>query len=371
MICGLAEAPPRTEPIRRRLPRHAALLLADGEQPRACITSRISRSCSSSRRRSCGCSTRSGSFGISATCTAAFVATLASCRSSRVAWTTASPLSRSSRSTRSSSRRRRGSERLLFVLLFLFAGLVILQRERRTLGPLAIAIAAAAKLHAVFIMPFVAVWLLATRRPRTLREGTGMRSGAAVAATLFWPSRSCRSSSMTSLLSMTTSALQRRRRGLDLSDLGHGLLGDPPRSRCDRVPAGGLPIRRDRDRGRDADRGLVDVEALEASDARDAAHGLCADAARIPLLRSLFPRELLGYILSVATPAIFLTAEARVPAKRRIRMRQTLERASAERDPPPRQRRAAAGRDPAAEGPASTGDLPLEPVPAPAGSSVD
>src|SRR5688500_12074278 len=43
------------------------------------------------------------------------------------------------------------------VLLFLFLGIVLLQRDRRTLGPLAIAIAAAAKLHAVFIMPFVAV----------------------------------------------------------------------------------------------------------------------------------------------------------------------------------------------------------------------
>ena len=57
-----------------------------------------------------------------------------------------------------------------FVLLFLFAGIALLQRERRTLGPLAIAVAAAAKLHAVFIMPFVAVWLVATQRPRTLRE---------------------------------------------------------------------------------------------------------------------------------------------------------------------------------------------------------
>ncbi|HKY50372.1 MAG TPA: hypothetical protein VJP45_03865, partial [Candidatus Limnocylindria bacterium] len=57
-----------------------------------------------------------------------------------------------------------------FVLLFLFAGIALLQRERRSLGPLAIAIAAAAKLHAVFIMPFVAVWLLATRRPATLRD---------------------------------------------------------------------------------------------------------------------------------------------------------------------------------------------------------
>jgi hypothetical protein len=57
-----------------------------------------------------------------------------------------------------------------FVLLPLFAGIALLQRERRTLGALAIAIAAAAKLHAVFIMPFVAVWLVATRKPRTLRE---------------------------------------------------------------------------------------------------------------------------------------------------------------------------------------------------------
>ena len=72
-----------------------------------------------------------------------------------------------------------------FVLLFLFAGLVLLQRERRTLGPLAIAIAAAAKLHAVFIMPFVAVWLLATRRPRTLREAWDALWGPLWPATLF------------------------------------------------------------------------------------------------------------------------------------------------------------------------------------------
>ena len=72
-----------------------------------------------------------------------------------------------------------------FVLLFLFVGLVLLQRERRTLGPLAIAIAAAAKLHAVFIMPFVAVWLLATRRPRTLREAWDALWGPLWPATLF------------------------------------------------------------------------------------------------------------------------------------------------------------------------------------------
>jgi len=72
-----------------------------------------------------------------------------------------------------------------FVLVFLFAGLVLLQRERRTLGPLAIAIAAAAKLHAVFIMPFVAVWLLATRKPRTLREAWDALWGPLWPATLF------------------------------------------------------------------------------------------------------------------------------------------------------------------------------------------
>jgi len=56
------------------------------------------------------------------------------------------------------------------VLVFLLGGVALLQRERRSLGALAIAVAAAAKLHAVFIMPFVAVWLVATRRPRTLGE---------------------------------------------------------------------------------------------------------------------------------------------------------------------------------------------------------
>ena len=56
-----------------------------------------------------------------------------------------------------------------FVLLFLFGGIVLLQRERRTLAGLAIAAAAAAKLHALFILPFLIVYLVATRRPRTIR----------------------------------------------------------------------------------------------------------------------------------------------------------------------------------------------------------
>lgn len=57
-----------------------------------------------------------------------------------------------------------------FVLLFLFAGIALLQRERRALGTLSICIAAASKLHALFVLPFVALWLIATRKPKTLGE---------------------------------------------------------------------------------------------------------------------------------------------------------------------------------------------------------
>ncbi len=57
-----------------------------------------------------------------------------------------------------------------FVLLFLFAGIALLQRERRAWGSLAIAAAAAAKLHALFLLPFVVVYLVATRKPKTLGE---------------------------------------------------------------------------------------------------------------------------------------------------------------------------------------------------------
>ncbi|HVR88549.1 MAG TPA: hypothetical protein VHG53_03275 [Candidatus Limnocylindria bacterium] len=57
-----------------------------------------------------------------------------------------------------------------FVLLFLFGGVVLLQRGRCTLASLAIAAAAAAKLHALFLLPFLLVYLVATRRPRTARE---------------------------------------------------------------------------------------------------------------------------------------------------------------------------------------------------------
>jgi hypothetical protein len=57
-----------------------------------------------------------------------------------------------------------------FVLLFLFAGLALLMRERRTISSLAFAAAGAAKLHALIFLPFVAVYLIATKRPRNLRE---------------------------------------------------------------------------------------------------------------------------------------------------------------------------------------------------------
>src|SRR6266550_4416876 len=57
-----------------------------------------------------------------------------------------------------------------FVLLFLFAGLALLMRERRTTSSLAFAAAGAAKLHALIFLPFVAVYMVATKRPRTVRK---------------------------------------------------------------------------------------------------------------------------------------------------------------------------------------------------------
>ncbi len=66
-----------------------------------------------------------------------------------------------------------------FVLFFLFAGVALLQRESRMWASLAIAAAAAAKLHALFLLPFLAVYLIATRRPKTLAQ-----AGRAVAPAL-------------------------------------------------------------------------------------------------------------------------------------------------------------------------------------------
>jgi len=57
-----------------------------------------------------------------------------------------------------------------FVLAFFFAGIALLQRERRTLGSLAVAVAAAAKLHAVLVLPFLLIYLVATRPHGTWRD---------------------------------------------------------------------------------------------------------------------------------------------------------------------------------------------------------
>src|SRR5206468_1076971 len=83
--------------------------------------------------------------------------------------------------------------------------------------------------------------------------------------------------------------LQRRRRRLDLSDLGHGLFRIAPRARRHRVPPGGLPVRRGRDRRRRADRRVVAREAVAPADDRDAAVGLRPRASRVPLLREVLP----------------------------------------------------------------------------------
>jgi len=57
-----------------------------------------------------------------------------------------------------------------FVLFFLLAGVALLMRERRSLSSLAFAAAGAAKLHAIVLLPFVTLYLVATRRPRTAAD---------------------------------------------------------------------------------------------------------------------------------------------------------------------------------------------------------
>ncbi len=61
-----------------------------------------------------------------------------------------------------------------FVLVFLFVGIALVQRERRGLGALTIAVAGAVKLHALFLLPFLVVYYVAhppkgRARPRDLR----------------------------------------------------------------------------------------------------------------------------------------------------------------------------------------------------------
>jgi hypothetical protein len=98
-----------------------------------------------------------------------------------------------------------------------------------------------------------------------------------------------------------------------------------------------------------------------------------------------FQGNYLGYILAVATPVMFLTAEARVPVKRRVRARREQgPQLGRERTAVSAQRESAPVAIPAPKGPASTDGRPLEPagsdmsgalagepVIAPAGSAVD
>ena len=57
-----------------------------------------------------------------------------------------------------------------FVLAFVFGGLVLLQRQHLVRSLLLFAVAAGAKLHAALLLPFVVVYLVARRRPATVRE---------------------------------------------------------------------------------------------------------------------------------------------------------------------------------------------------------
>jgi len=250
-----------------------------------------------------------------------------------------------------------------FVLLFLFAGLVLLQRERRTLGPLAIAIAAAAKLHAVFIMPFVAVWLLATRRPRTLREAWDALWGPLWPATLFL-AITFLPFLINDFAAFYDDVVRYNAGGAawtyPISGMGFSAI---------LLALGVIEFRQ-------ADFPFAAIEIAVATPIalwwmwklwkRPTLATLLTGYALTLLAFLFFGRyfqgNYLGYILAVATPAIFLIMEARVPSKRRARARRTQELAKAV---------AAPVATPPPDRPAGTGELPLEPIPAPSGSALD
>jgi len=220
-----------------------------------------------------------------------------------------------------------------FVLLFLFAGLVLLQRERRTLGPLAIAIAAAAKLHAVFIMPFVAVWLLATRRPRTLREAWDALWGPLWPATLFL-AITFLPFLINDFAAFYDDVVRYNAGGAawtyPISGMGFSAI---------LLALGVIEFRQ-------ADFPFAAIEIAVATPIalwwmwklwkRPTLATLLTGYALTLLAFLFFGRyfqgNYLGYILAVATPALFLTMEARVPAKRRSRARRAREVARAQRD---------------------------------------
>lgn len=262
-----------------------------------------------------------------------------------------------------------------FVLLFLFAGIVLLQRDRRTLGPLAIAFAAAVKLHAVFIMPFVAVWLVATRRPRTAREAWDALWHPLWPATLF--------------LAITFLPFLINDFGAFYDDVVNynagGAAWTYPISGMGfsaiLLALGVIPFRQ-------ADFPFAVIELAVATPIalwwmwrlwKQPTLATLLTGYALTLLAFLFfgryfQGNYLGYILAVATPVLFLRAEARVPVKRRVRAR---------RAAGPELGRAPAGNEVPAElirqpeGGASADLRPREPagdpvvIPAPAGGAVD
>jgi hypothetical protein len=274
-----------------------------------------------------------------------------------------------------------------FVLLFLLGGVALLQRERRSLGALAIAIAAAAKLHAVFIMPFVAVWLVATRRPRTLGEAWDALWRPLWPATLFL-AVTFLPFLINDFAAFYDDVVRYNAGGAawtyPISGMGFSAI---------LLALGVIEFRQ-------ADFPFAVIEIAVATPIalwwmwklwRQPTLATLLTGYALTLLAFLFfgryfQGNYLGYILAVATPVIFLRAEARVPAKRRVRARralgpqmagmhgQELERARAAVGAEREYAAAAAPlpvANPAAEGPASTGDLPTAPIPAPAGSAVD
>jgi glycosyl transferase family 87 len=265
-----------------------------------------------------------------------------------------------------------------FVLLALFAGIALLQRERRALGALAIAIAAAAKLHAVLIMPFVAVWLVATRRPRTLREAWDALWPPLWPATLFL---------LVTFLPFLINDFAafyddvvRYNAGgaawtYPISGMGFSAL---------LLALGVIEFRQ-------ADFPFAAIEIAVATPIalwwmwrlwkRPTLDTMLTGYALTLLAFLFFGRyfqgNYLGYILAVATPVLFMRAEAAPARKRRPRR---------ERAPVSAQRESAAAAAaapvaiPAPKGPASTdgrtlepgmSDVPGQPLAAPAGSAVD
>ncbi len=249
-----------------------------------------------------------------------------------------------------------------FVLLFLFAAVALLQRERRSLGALAIAVAAAAKLHAVFILPFAAVWLARTRRPRTLREAWDALWPPLWPATLF--------------LAITFVPFLVNDFGAFYDDVVRYNAGGAAWT----YPISGmgfsaLLLSLGVIEYRQADFPFAAIEIAVATPVavwwlrklwRDPTLSTLLTGYALTLLAFLFfgryfQGNYLGYILAVATPVVFLRAEAR-PALTRRRGRRTREPARPQPGAVP-----APAAAPVAVAPSDGGAL----EPTPVGSAVD